>query len=211
MKVPIYNQEGKEIKKIEIPKEVFGVEMNHDLVHQIVVSQMANKRQGSAHTKQRDEVRGGGKKPWRQKGTGRARHGSTRSPIWKGGGVTFGPRNEKNWKKIIPKKMRRKALFMVLSEKLKDNEIIFIDKIELKDHKTKTFQKIIGCFPVESGKVLIAISKPDKKILLGTKNIPKVETIMAKDINIIKLLSSKFLIFTEESIKIIEKTFVSQK
>ena len=110
MKTEVYNQQGKKVGQTILPKEIFEVPMNADLVHQVFISHTANQRQNSAHTKNRGEVRGGGRKPWRQKGTGRARHGSIRSPLWKGGGVTFGPRNEKNWKKDIPKKMKRKAL-----------------------------------------------------------------------------------------------------
>src|SRR4051812_34995124 len=127
MKVAVYNQEGKETGEFALPKELFEVEMNADLVHQILISHTANKRQVSAHTKNRGEVRGGGRKPWRQKGTGRARHGSTRSPIWKGGGVSGGPRNEKVYEREIPKKMKKKALFMVLSEKAKNNLVVVLD------------------------------------------------------------------------------------
>src|SRR3989338_5905457 len=127
MKYPVYNQEGKEEGTTVLPKEIFDVKMNADLVHQVFISHTANQRQNSAHTKNRGEVRGGGRKPWRQKGTGRARHGSIRSPIWKGGGVSGGPRNEKNWEKEIPKKMRRSALFMVLSEKAKNNLVLVLD------------------------------------------------------------------------------------
>ena len=127
MKVPLYNIEGKEEGTALLPKEIFEVKMNADLVHQVVVSQMSNRRQITAHTKDRSEVRGGGRKPWRQKGTGRARAGSSRSPLWKGGGVTFGPRKDRNFKKEIPAKIRKKALFMVLSEKAKENTVIILD------------------------------------------------------------------------------------
>jgi len=138
MLVNAYNQKGEEIGKTELPKEIFEVGLNSDLVYQVVLSQTANRRQVLAKTKDRSEVRGGGRKPWRQKGTGRARHGSIRSPIWKGGGVTFGPTTEKVFKKIIPKKMRRKALFMVLSAKAKENLILVLDKLEIEKPKTKS-------------------------------------------------------------------------
>ena len=128
MKIDIYNQKGEVTGSTTLPKEIFGVEFNADLVHQIAVSLSANKRQVSAHTKNRAEVRGGGKKPWRQKGTGRARVGSIRSPLWKGGGVTFGPRTDRKFEVEIPKKMRRKALFMVLSQKAKNNTLVVLDK-----------------------------------------------------------------------------------
>ena len=124
MKIKVFNQNKEEKGEIELPKEIFEIEVNSDLIYQVVLAQRGNRRQGTAQAKMRGEVRGGGRKPWRQKGTGRARHGSTRSPLWRGGGVTFGPRADKNYKKRIPKKMGRKALFMVLSAKAKENLIL---------------------------------------------------------------------------------------
>jgi len=143
MKVSVYDQQGKEAGTTLLPKEIFGLSVKPDLVHQVIISQMANRRRVIAHAKDRSEVRGGGKKPWRQKGTGRARHGSIRSPLWKGGGVTFGPTKERNFKKIIPKKMKRKALFMALSSKVKDGELVVVDELKLENHKTKDFVKIL--------------------------------------------------------------------
>ena len=143
LKVLTYTQNGKESGKAELPSEIFDVKMNSDLVHQVVIAQMSNQRQVIAHTKDKSEVRGGGKKPWKQKGTGRARHGSIRSPIWKGGGVTFGPTKDRNFKKKINKKMRRKALFMVLSSKVKDKEMIILDELKIEKPKTKEIMKII--------------------------------------------------------------------
>src|SRR3989344_3105619 len=135
MKVAVYNQEGKEAGDITLPKEIFEVPFNADLVHQVMISQTANARQVSAHTKNRGEVRGGGRKPWRQKGTGRARAGSTRGPIWKGGGVSGGPRNEKNYERTIPANMRKKAMFMVLSQKAKGNLLVVMDSLEFPEAK----------------------------------------------------------------------------
>ena len=129
MEAKIYNQKGKDAGTIELPEKVFGAKWRADLVHQVVESMRSNKRAGTADTKDRGEVRGGGRKPWKQKGTGRARHGSSRSPIWVGGGVTHGPLAEKNYKRKISKSMRAQALFSVLSKKLKDGEIIFIDSL----------------------------------------------------------------------------------
>jgi large subunit ribosomal protein L4 len=209
MKVTLYNQQGQEIKKIDLPEEIFGVDINTDLIHQVAVCQASNRRQGSAHTKDRSEVRGGGKKPWRQKGTGRARHGSIRSPLWKGGGVTFGPRNEKNYEKIVPKKMRQKALFMVLSGKLRDNELFFIDDIKPENEKTKSMKTIISSLPIDSGSLLILTPVKNEKIILGTRNIPKTEAMLVKNINVIDLLSFKYLLVPEESIKIIQENFSS--
>ena len=143
MLVNTYNKEGKKVGKKRLPKEIFEVPINSDLVHQVVLSQIANRRQKTAKTKDRAEVRGGGRKPWRQKGTGRARAGSIRSPIWRGGGVTFGPTSERVFSKKIPKKMRRKALFMVLSAKAKEKLILVLD--DLKSEKPKTKIMAVKC------------------------------------------------------------------
>ncbi|MCD6233374.1 50S ribosomal protein L4 [bacterium] len=210
MKIPVYNQEGKEIENMVLPKEVFGIKMNLDLVHQVVVSQMANRRKPIAHTKDRGEVRGGGRKPWRQKGTGRARAGSNRSPIWIGGGVTFGPRKEKKFKKRIPKKMKRKALFMVLSEKARRNQIVLLDKFDIKNIKTKIVFNVLSKIPLESRNALIILPKYDKNIILSSRNIPKIDTCQAKDINALDILSFKYLVMPKESIKVIKETFVKK-
>jgi large subunit ribosomal protein L4 len=144
----LYSMAGKEMGTVDLPQEIFGINFNADLVHQVVTSMMANARTGTADSKGRGEVRGGGKKPWKQKGTGRARHGSSRSPIWKGGGVTHGPLAEKNYKKKINKKMRAKALFMVLGSKLKEGNILFVDSLDFTTAKTKdaakTFKTLSG-------------------------------------------------------------------
>src|SRR3990167_6007205 len=137
MELPLYNQNAENIGTVELADNVFGLPMNQDLLYQVVTSQMSNKRQVLAHAKGRGEVRGGGKKPWKQKGTGRARHASIRSPIWKGGGVTGGPTKERNFKKKINKKMSRRALFMALSSKAKDNQLLVLDEIRLENPKTK--------------------------------------------------------------------------
>lgn len=209
MLVKVYNQEGKEVGKTRLPKEIFEVPLNEDLVHQVVVSQMANRRQVIAHTKDRGEVSGGGKKPWRQKGTGRARHGSIRSPIWRGGGVTFGPRKERVFKKRIPKKMRRKALFMVLSSKLKNNLLLILDELKLEKAKTREILKIIKNF--KKGSVLIALPQVDKNIILASRNLPDVATIQAREINCLDLLSFRHLIMPKQAIKVIRETFLKNK
>ena len=207
MKYPVYNQEGKELETMTLPKDIFGLEFNADLVHQISVSLSANKRQISAHAKTRGEVSGGGKKPWRQKGTGRARHGSIRSPLWKGGGVTHGPRKERIFEKDIPKKMRRKALFMVLSQKAKDNQLVILDKIELEKGKTKEMANSLQKLPCAKQATLIALSGYDKKIFFASRNIKKTSIDDARNLNVLQLLNTKYLLLTKESIKTIENTF----
>lgn len=212
MKIITYNQKGEEIGKTDLPSEVFDVKFNADLVHQVVISQMANQRRVLAHTKDRSEVKGGGRKPWRQKGTGRARTGSIRSPLWRSGGITFGPTKERKYDKIIPKKIRRKALFMVLSQKAKDKELVLLDEIKVEKAKTKKMIEIIRntiykILNINKGSVLIALPKKDKNVILSARNIPKTATIPAKDLNCLDILNYKYLMLPKEAIKVIEKTF----
>jgi len=207
MKVDLYNLDGKVDGSVNLPKEIFEVPLNADLVHQVMISLAGNKRQVSAHTKFRGEVRGGGKKPWRQKGTGRARHGSTRSPIWRGGGITHGPRAERVFEREIPKKMRRKALFMVLSEKAKNKNLIVLDKIELEKGKTKEMAIALAKLPSKGASLLIAMPNYDKKVFLASRNIKKVEIDDARNLNVLDLMNSKYLLLTKDSIKTIQSTF----
>jgi len=201
----------KVLTKTETKKLIdFEVPMNSNLVHQIVTSQSSRRRQVIAHTKDRSEVSGGGRKPWRQKGTGKARHGSIRSPIWIGGGVTFGPTNEKNFKKDIPKKMRRKALLMVLTEKAKHGNLIIVDSIEQKDIKTKDFNKSLNSLKLEKKSCLIALPEMNENVIKSVKNIPKIETIQATDLNCLDLLTYKYLITTQEGLNKIKETFIKK-
>lgn len=208
MLVDIYSQDGKKTGQARLPSEIFDVKVNPDLVHQVVVSQMANRRRVIAHTKGRGEVRGGGRKPWRQKGTGRARHGSIRSPLWRGGGVTFGPTKERVFKKKIPKKMRRKALFMVLSGKIKNNLLVLLDKLKIEKPKTKLMAEILKKLPSKGESTLIALPEYDKNIILAARNLPKVGTILARDLNALDLLTFKYLVLPKESINVIKETFL---
>ena len=212
MKVKLYNQTGEEIGNVELPIEVFGVKMNEDLVHQTVVAQMANARKVIAHTKDRGERRGGGRKPWRQKGTGRARHGSIRSPIWRGGGIAFGPTKERVFSKKINKKMKQKALFMVLSSKLNDKELILLDKLELTEGRTSQIIKVFNDLKnkveenLDKG-LLIVLSKIDHEVSRATNNIPKVNVIRADSLNVVDILKYKYMIMIQDAIKVVEKTY----
>lgn len=210
MKTAVFSQEGKEIDEISLPKEIFEVPMNSDLVYQIAVSQNSNRRQKTAKTKDRSEVRGGGRKPWRQKGTGRARHGSNRSPIWIGGGVTFGPNLERNFKKIAPKKMRRKALFMVLSEKAKNNLVMVLDDLKIEKPKTKPMAKLFDKLFLKNGSGLIALPTNDEKMIKSIRNISKIGVMQAKDLNVLDLLNYKYVIMPKNSIKVIKDTFIKK-
>lgn len=206
MKVKLYNQNKKEIGEVELPKKIFEVEISPDLVYQVVLSQQSNRRQGSAQAKTRGEVRGGGRKPWRQKGTGRARHGSIRSPLWRGGGVTFGPRNEKNYKKNIPVKMKRKALLMVLSAKAKEGTIVVVDKLDFNKPNTKQMKETLGKLFKGSG--ILVLAKMDKNLILSIRNIPKRISMQAKDLNVLDLLNYKNVVISKAGIKKIKDTFI---
>lgn len=208
MEVNLYNQKAENIGKVELPDSVFAVPSNNDLLHQVVTSQTANKRQVIAHAKGRSEVRGGGKKPWRQKGTGRARHGSIRSPIWKGGGVTFGPTKERNFKKKINKKMAQKALLVALSEKARNHNIIMVDELKLSAPKTKEVTAIIKEFKNKLGSLgsILMISLPDNKNLYrAAKNIQNLGLVEARNLNVLDVLSYKNLLIMKDAINVISK------
>jgi len=208
VKVKVYNMEGKEVEEIKLDSDIFDIEVKPALVHQVVEVQQANKRQKLAHAKTRSEVRGGGKKPWRQKGTGRARHGSSRSPIWVGGGVTFGPTKERNYAKSINKKMKRKALFMTLTDKVKDKHFIVIDDLKLDKIKTKDLVNILQKLPTKEAKsVLVALSAKDNIINRSARNLAKVKVLLADSLNVIDILKYDFLLIDKPGIKKIKETF----
>lgn len=208
MKAEAYNQKGEVLEEIEIPKNIFDVAFNSDLVYQVYKSLLSNQRKPLAFTKNRAEVRGGGKKPWAQKGTGRARHGSIRSPIWKGGGATFGPRQkEENWKKKVNKKMKKASIKIILSQKLKDKEIKIIDKFELKEIKTKEFFNVLKqIFKKDITKsILMLLDKKEQNLKRALKNIPRIEIINVSDVNLLNLLNNKFVILSKEALAALEK------
>jgi len=215
MNLNLYNQEGQNVGTVDVQDGIFDLVLNNDLVHQAVVAQMANSRKVIAHAKDRSEVRGGGKKPWRQKGTGRARHGSTRSPIWAGGGATFGPTKDRVFTKKINKKMKQKALFMSLSSKVKGEELMILDKITLKDIKTKEAQVIISnisnVLNKEKSKkkktILLVFSSGLEKERRAFKNIPNVRPVSAKSLNTFSVLSNKYVVLMKDSISVIEGTY----
>ena len=210
MKAAIYNQNGKKLEEsISLPKEIFDVKMNADLVHQVAVSQMANRRRIIAKTKNRAEVSGSGRKPWRQKGTGRARHGSIRSPIWRHGGVTFGPQTDVVFKKEISKKMRRKALFMVLTSKAEKERLIILDNLKIESPKTKLMIGILDKLPAK-GSRLVILPQKDETIIKATRNISKTKSELARNLNVLDLLSFNYLILPKDSIKVIKETFLKE-
>lgn len=206
MKTKVYNLAGSEAGEIELPERIFNIPINEDLVHQVVVAQMANSREVIADTKDRGEVSGGGKKPWKQKGTGRARHGSSRSPIWKGGGVTFGPTTERNFTKRINKKMKAKALFMVLSEKFREEKILVLDDVKMEKPSTKDMMKSLDKLSIKS-KALLALGTKDENLMKSLGNIKKVSVIASDSINVIDLLKNDMFVVNKEGLKKIEETY----
>ena len=235
IKVKVYNQEGTMVGSQELSDKVFGVKPKVEVVHQVAVGMLANKRRVLAHAKDRSEVRGGGRKPWRQKGTGRARHGSIRSPLWVGGGVTFGPSKERNFKKKINDKMRRKAIFMCLSDRVADDKMILLDEMGVKEGKTKRMIELVdnlrevfygsdraketdpsapprqargrSGFPLRS-KILMLIDKKDEKIQMSCRNIPWLSCVRAQDVNVLDILANEYILTSVAGVKKIEDTFL---
>jgi large subunit ribosomal protein L4 len=172
METVVYNTKGKEAGKVTLPENVFGLRWNADLVHQVVTSMESTARTNVAHTKTRGEVRGGGKKPWQQKGTGRARHGSTRSPIWRHGGITHGPRNDKDFDRKVNKKMKAKALYTILSAKYKNGQVLFVDDLSLKAIKTKEAVSVMQSFSKVNGyKDILSKKRNSAYIALSSKDV----------------------------------------
>lgn len=202
MDSPIYNSAGKQTGTIALPERIFGVKWNDALMHQVVTSMQANARPNVAHTKGRGEVRGGGRKPWKQKGTGRARHGSIRSPIWRGGGVTHGPRAEKMYGRAIPKKMRAKALFMALSKKLANSQVIFVDSLGISEPKTAVAMATLvalskaGFDQLKKSKnaALIATSSRSEAVAKSFRNIGNVSCMPISDLNPVAVLSKSYIV-----------------
>lgn len=193
MKIKIYNMEGKAVGEKSLAPKLFGVKINEGLVHFAAEAQAANARVASAHTKTRGEVRGGGKKPWKQKGTGRARHGSTRSPIWVGGGITFGPRPNRNFSKKLNKKTKLAALAMVLTDKAKNEQLVALDELAVKDGKTKKLAAIVAKLPVKRN-VLVVLPQPDKMVVRASRNLQKVHTVNVSDVSLLDLLKADSVI-----------------
>ena len=211
MKVSLYNTKAETIGDIDLSQKVFGRSWNPDLVHQAVVMYEANARKTIAHTKTRGEVRGGGKKPWQQKGLGRARHGSSRSPIWAGGGVTFGPRKEKIYTKDMNKKMRRVALSSALSEYVKRGNVKVVEGLRLKEPKTKEAQMILASFFGKSScpSVLFISSGKEKNLVIASRNIPKIAVTSGSDLNAYILTKHRMVLLDKDAIHEIEKICAS--
>ena len=202
--VSVYNMEGNEVGTIELSDAVFGVDVNEHLVHMAVVAQLANKRQGTQKAKTRSEVSGGGRKPWRQKGTGHARQGSTRAPQWTGGGVVFAP-TPRSYEIKLNKKERRLALKSALTSRVQENKLIVLDELKLSAPKTKDMQKVLDALKVN--KALVVLNENDANVVLSTRNIPDVVTVLANTINVYDILKYNTVILTKASVAAIEEVY----
>lgn len=202
-KAAVYNIEGKQTGEIDLNDKVFKAEINEDVMHQVVVMQLANRRKGTSSTKSRGEVRGGGRKPWRQKGTGRARAGTIRSPLWKGGAVTFGPK-PRDYGYKVPKKIRHKAIKSALSSKLKEGEIMVLEDLKMEQPKTKEMVKMLSNLNVD-GKALIVLKDKDENIIKSSRNIPGVTLIPADSLNTYDILNHGQLVITKDAVSKVEE------
>ena len=202
--VSVYNMEGKEVGTIELNDAVFGVEVNEHLVHMAVVQQLANNRQGTQKAKTRSEVRGGGRKPWRQKGTGHARQGSTRAPQWTGGGMVFAP-VPRDYSFKINKKEKRAALKSVLTAAVQENKLIVVDELKLDEIKTKKFAEVMKNLKVD--KALVVINENDEKIVMSAKNIPSIKVSQIETINVYDILKYSNVVLTKAAVATIEEVY----
>ena len=204
-KVDVYDIKGKKVSDIELADSVFGIEPNENIVHAVLVNYLANQRQGTQSTKTRAEVRGGGKKPWRQKGTGRARQGSIRAPQWIKGGIALGPK-PRSYKYTVNKKEKRLAIKSVLSSKVIEKELTVVDKLELKEIKTKSMVKALTALKVE-GKTLIIVPEKNTNVVMSARNIEGVKTISANNINVFDLLKYNNLVLPVDTVKKLEEVY----
>ncbi len=203
-KVSVYNMKGEAVGELELNPEVFETPYHQAVLHQVVLAQQANARRGTHKTKTRGEVRGGGKKPWRQKGTGQARHGSRRSPIWKGGGVSFGPQ-PRSYAQKIPKKMRQLAMKSALSQRLREEMITALSEITLGDFSTRHFADMLKALKVDGGRALVVVNQPDLKVEKSAANLPGVKLVRASNLNLLDLVKYPRLVATREALQSIEE------
>jgi len=200
LKTTLYKATGEKKGDMDLPDAVFGMESNDTLLHQVYVAISANLRTVIAHTKDRGERRGSGKKPWKQKGTGRARAGAVRNPLWRKGGVAFGPTNERNFSKQTNKKMRRKATLIALSEKLRSEKIRVIDAFVFEDVKTKLFASMLEQVSARPGRVLVLFAPDEKELMRVSRNVVKVENVLTQNVSVFDLLNAEYLVLSEQSV-----------
>ncbi|AYO29417.1 MAG: large subunit ribosomal protein [Thermoanaerobacteraceae bacterium] len=204
-KVALYNTKGEQVGEVELSDDVFGVEVRPDVMHRVVVNYLANQRQGTSSTLTRGEVSGGGRKPWRQKGTGRARHGSIRSPLWRKGGIVFGPK-PRSYRFTLPKKLKRYALKSALSAKVADNELIMLDSLTMDAPKTKSMAEILKNIKADK-KALIVLPGKDENVEKSARNLPGVKTTSVNTLNVYDILNHDNLIITKEAAERVEEVY----
>ncbi|EFI41417.1 MULTISPECIES: 50S ribosomal protein L4 [Peptoniphilus] len=204
-KIQVVNMEGAAVSEIELNENIFDIDINEHAVYLVVKNILANRRQGTKSAKTRAEVRGGGRKPWKQKGTGRARQGSIRSPQWRGGGIVFAPK-PRDFSYTTPKKVRRLALRSALTSKVRENEMIVVDDIKMNDAKTKNFVQMLKAIKADP-KALVVVAGYDEKVKIAARNIPNVKTTMAENINVYDILKYNSLVITEDALRVIEEVF----
>ncbi|NQU83497.1 MAG: 50S ribosomal protein L4 [Parcubacteria group bacterium] len=205
MKIKVYNLEGKTSSEMEISDDIFAVKIKPEVVHEVFVALSSNQRQPWAHAKNKGEVRGGGRKPWAQKGTGRARHGSIRSPLWKGGGVTFGPLSTRNFKKKINKKVRQLALKMCLTDRSVNKALWIVEDFNFSEPKTKIFNKFLQDLPVEQKTFLVLTNGKNEKVIQMTNNIKSVKVMRVEDTNVLEILNKQAIITSKKSLQKLEE------
>ncbi|GAB4537416.1 MAG: 50S ribosomal protein L4 [Thermodesulfovibrionia bacterium] len=205
--VEVFNKENKAIGRIELPSEIFGVSVKKGLLHEVVRNYLANQRQGTASTKTRGLVSGGGKKPWRQKGTGRARHGSIRSPIWRGGGTVFGPM-PRDYSYRLPRKMKWSGLSSALSAKFLDGEVMVVDSLSVSEPKTRLFKEVLKGLGLNGNSLLVVLPERDRTIELASRNIPRVHVTRLEELNVYSILSHEKVIFTMDAIEKMKEVYL---
>ncbi len=202
-----YDMDGNQLGDIDLPESLFAEDVNEIIVHKVVNAQLASKRRGSASTKTRSEVSGGGRKPWRQKGTGRARHGSIRSPLWVGGGITFGPK-PRSYNKKVMKKEKKLALRSILTDKVNTDSILVLDKLNYSQPKTKQVVSLLENLALEDKKVLILLPAKDENIYLSARNVPHVKTLLIDSVNAYDLLDNDYIVMPEDVLSKLEEVLV---
>ncbi len=207
-KVKLYSFDGKEIGEEKLDADLFGVKVDPRVIYEVAIAQRHNSREVLAHAKGRSEVRGGGRKPWKQKGTGQARHGSIRSPLWVGGGITFGPTRERNFSVKVNKKLKVKALTMVLSDRVAENKLVLVDGYNLPEAKTKALNKFLSKLPGYGKKMMIVTKSAKDSLVLASRNLPKVATINYASLNVLDLLKYEYLLLNKELIEKIKQHYL---
>lgn len=210
IEVAVYNKDGKKVDSVKLSEKEFGISANPGLIQEVVTAYLSNRRSANAHTKNRGEVRGGGKKPWRQKGTGRARHGSIRSPLWRGGGVTFGPRNTRNYVKKVNVQAKRKALKMSVSDKVLGKKFYILDQLEVENGKTKLLANLLRKLPAARSHLMLLDGKSES-VVRAARNIPSIDLSAPRNLNTYDVLTHEAIVITKKGLEQLQQSFTKGK